>query len=151
VIRIIRENGLRLRLSDAFAEAFFGFPQAVGTTATPEFGMAVAQEKLSAGWQPPKGGAHPPMVAAFAAGLVDFLAERLRVQLRAEGARHDVVAGRLRRRGGGRPGPPAGPRRGAEGAGRIGDRHQPARRLQARPEHPPHRGQEGRPPCRPGR
>jgi glycyl-tRNA synthetase beta chain len=32
------------------------------------------------------------MVAAFAAGLVDFLAERLRVQLRAEGARHDVVA-----------------------------------------------------------
>jgi glycyl-tRNA synthetase beta chain len=92
VIRIVRENELRLRLSDAFAEAFFGFPQAVGTTASPEFGMAVAQEKLSSGWQPAKGGAHPPMVAAFAAGLVDFLAERLRVQLRAEGARHDVVA-----------------------------------------------------------
>jgi glycyl-tRNA synthetase beta chain len=54
--------------------------------------MAVAREKLNAGWQPPKGSAHPPMVSAFAAGLVDFLAERLRVQLRAEGARHDVVA-----------------------------------------------------------
>ena len=32
------------------------------------------------------------MVTAFAAGLLDFLAERLRVQLRGEGARHDVVA-----------------------------------------------------------
>ncbi|WP_270935891.1 glycine--tRNA ligase subunit beta [Falsiroseomonas oryzae] len=92
VIRIIRENGLRLRLSDAFAEAFFGFPQAVGVSPAPEFGMAVAQEKLNAGWQPSRGSDHPPMVAAFAAGLVDFLAERLRVQLRGEGARHDVVA-----------------------------------------------------------
>jgi glycyl-tRNA synthetase beta chain len=92
VIRIIRENGLRLRLADAFAEAFFGYPQAVGVSPTPEFGMAVAQEKLNAGWKPLAGSAHPPMVAAFAAGLVDFLAERLRVQLRAEGARHDVVA-----------------------------------------------------------
>jgi glycyl-tRNA synthetase beta chain len=92
VIRIVRENGLRLRLSDVFAEAFFGFPQAVGTTAAPEFGMAAAAEKMKSGWQPPKGSAHPPMVAAFAAGLVDFLAERLRVQLRAEGARHDVVS-----------------------------------------------------------
>ncbi|MGK7866247.1 glycine--tRNA ligase subunit beta [Falsiroseomonas sp. E2-1-a20] len=92
ILRIIRENRLRLRLGDALAEAFFGFPQALGATASPEFGMAVAQEKLKDGWQPPKGGAHPPMVAAFAAGLVDFLAERLRVQLRAEGARHDLVA-----------------------------------------------------------
>jgi glycyl-tRNA synthetase beta chain len=31
------------------------------------------------------------MVAAFAAGLLDFLVERLRVQLRAEGARHDIL------------------------------------------------------------
>lgn len=93
VIRILRENGLRLPLIDAFAEAFFGYPQAVGETASPDFGMEVAQEKLSApGWQAPAGSAHPPMVAAFAAGLLDFLAERLRVQLRAEGARHDVVA-----------------------------------------------------------
>jgi glycyl-tRNA synthetase beta chain len=91
-IRIIRENRLRLRLEDALAEAFFGFPQALGETASPDFGMAVAQEKLKTGWQPAKGSAHPPMVAAFAAGLLDFLAERLRVQLRAEGARHDLVA-----------------------------------------------------------
>ena len=91
-IRIIRENRLRLRLEDALAEAFFGFPQALGETANPEFGMAVAQDKLKTGWQPARGSAHPPMVAAFAAGLLDFLAERLRVQLRAEGARHDLVA-----------------------------------------------------------
>ncbi|WP_439598069.1 glycine--tRNA ligase subunit beta [Falsiroseomonas sp.] len=92
IIRIIRENRLRLRLEDALAEAFFGFPQALGETANPEFGMAVAQDKLKTGWQPAPRGAHPPMVAAFAAGLLDFLAERLRVQLRAEGARHDLVA-----------------------------------------------------------
>jgi glycyl-tRNA synthetase beta chain len=92
VIRIVRENGLRLRLSDVLAEAFFGYPQAVGATAAPEFGMAVAQERLNAGWKPAAGSPHPPLVAAFAAALVDFLAERLRVQLRAEGARHDVVA-----------------------------------------------------------
>ncbi|MBU8536225.1 glycine--tRNA ligase subunit beta [Falsiroseomonas tokyonensis] len=92
IIRIIRENRLRLRLEDALAEAFFGFPQALGETASPEFGMAVAQDKLKTGWQPAPRGAHPPMVAAFAAGLLDFLAERLRVQLRAEGARHDLVA-----------------------------------------------------------
>lgn len=92
IIRIIRENGLRLGLADVVAEAFFGYPQATGTTAQPEFGMAVATEKMKAGWQPPKDGRHPPMVAAFAAGLLDFLAERLRVQLRTEGQRHDIVA-----------------------------------------------------------
>ncbi|MBS7813491.1 glycine--tRNA ligase subunit beta [Roseococcus pinisoli] len=90
VIRILRENGLRLRLVDILGEAFFGFPQATGTTATPEFGMAVAQERMKAG--APAEGRHPPMVAAFAAGVVDFLTDRLRVQLRAEGARHDLVA-----------------------------------------------------------
>jgi glycyl-tRNA synthetase beta chain len=100
VIRIVRENRLRLLLADALAEAFFGFPQALGTTASPEFGMAVAQDKLKTGWQPPRGGAHPPMVAGFAAGLVDFLAERLRVQLRAEGARHDLVAAAFGQGGG---------------------------------------------------
>jgi glycyl-tRNA synthetase beta chain len=95
VIRIIRENGLRLHLADALAEAFFGFPQAVGATASPEFGMTVAQEVLKAGWQPDPKSDHPPVVAAFAAGLLDFLADRLRVQLRAEGERHDVLAATL--------------------------------------------------------
>ncbi|MCI0752386.1 glycine--tRNA ligase subunit beta [Teichococcus vastitatis] len=92
VIRILRENGLRLNLVDALAEAFFGYPQAVGATAEPEFGMAVAQDAMKNGFQPDPGSDHPPMVAAFAAGLLDFLADRLRVQLRAEGERHDVLA-----------------------------------------------------------
>ncbi len=95
VIRIIRENGLRLDLAEVFGEAFFGFPQAVGTTAEPEFGMAVATEKMNSGWQPDPKASFPPMVSAFAAGLMDFLAERLRVQLRAEGQRHDVLAATL--------------------------------------------------------
>ena len=52
VIRIVRENGLRLQLGPLIREA----------------GLAEASE------------------------LLDFLAERLRVQLRTEGARHDVLA-----------------------------------------------------------
>jgi glycyl-tRNA synthetase beta chain len=92
VIRMIREGGLRLGLAGLIGEAFFGYPQATGSTASPEFGMEVAAEKLNAGFQPPADSTHPPMVAAFAAGLLDFLTDRLRVQLRAEGARHDLVA-----------------------------------------------------------
>jgi glycyl-tRNA synthetase beta chain len=92
VIRIIRENRLRLPLADVMGEAFFLFPQATNATVAPDFGVEIAEAKRASGWQAPPGSAHPPLVAAFAAGLLDFLAERLRVQLRAEGARHDVVA-----------------------------------------------------------
>ena len=92
VIRIIRENGLRLPLADLMGEAFFLYPQATNATPTPDFGLDIAEAKRASGWQAPSGAKHPPMVAAFAAGLLDFLAERLRVQLRGEGARHDVVA-----------------------------------------------------------
>jgi len=99
VIRIVRENGLRLPLADAIAEAFFGYPMAQGMTASPEFGMAVAGERMNAGWTPDPASDHPPMVAAFAAGVVDFLAERLRVQMRAEGLRHDLVAAAFGRSG----------------------------------------------------
>jgi glycyl-tRNA synthetase beta chain len=92
VIRIIRENGLRLSLADLMGEAFFLYPQATNATTAPDFGLDIAEAKRASGWQAPSGAKHPPMVAAFAAGLLDFLAERLRVQLRGEGARHDVVA-----------------------------------------------------------
>ncbi len=57
IIRIVRENGLRLPLLRLFAEAAIDLPAAVPTGA-----------------------------------LLDFVADRLRVQLRAEGARHDVLA-----------------------------------------------------------
>lgn len=92
IIRIIRENGLRLPLADMMGEAFFLYPQATNATASPDFGLEIAEAQRATGWQAPSGAMHPPMVAAFAAGLLDFLAERLRVQLRSEGARHDVVA-----------------------------------------------------------
>jgi len=91
VIRIIRENRLRLPLADVMGEAFFLFPHATNATTAPDFGLEIAEAKRASGWQAPAGSAHPPLVAAFAAGLLDFLAERLRVQLRGEGARHDVV------------------------------------------------------------
>ena len=92
VIRIIRDNRLRLSLVDVLGEAFFLFPQATNATAAPDFGVEIAEAKRASGWQAPASSSHPPLVAAFAAGLLDFLAERLRVQLRGEGARHDVVA-----------------------------------------------------------
>ena len=57
VIRIIRENGLRLPLSRLFAAAGHDLPAPVPTPA-----------------------------------LLAFIADRLRVQLRAEGARHDVLS-----------------------------------------------------------
>ncbi len=62
IIRIIRENGLRLRLLALIETAGHGLSHHHGV--------------------------HP----APASEIMDFLAERLRVQLRAEGARHDVLA-----------------------------------------------------------
>ncbi len=61
VIRIVRENRLRLDLDSVFTEAAGLYPAALSGA------EALAQ-------------------------LPDFIAERLRVQLRAEGARHDVLA-----------------------------------------------------------
>ncbi len=61
MIRIVRENRLRLDLHALFAEAAGGYPA-------------------------------PLAEAADLALLPGFIAERLRVQLRADGARHDVLA-----------------------------------------------------------
>lgn len=92
VIRILRENGLRLALRHLLAEAFFLYPAARAPVAAAEFGMTVATEVVNSGWRPTPGAAHPPMVEAFAQGVLLFLLERLRIQLRAEGARHDILA-----------------------------------------------------------
>jgi len=62
IIRIIRENRLRLRLLSLIEAAGRGYHH------------------------------HHGMRAAPATEIMEFLAERLRVQLRAEGARHDVLA-----------------------------------------------------------
>ena len=64
-IRIVRERRLRLDLVASLAAAVAGYPAATRDDAAP-----------------------PALVAA----LGGFIAERLRVQLRAEGARHDVLS-----------------------------------------------------------
>ncbi|WP_130730203.1 glycine--tRNA ligase subunit beta [Komagataeibacter xylinus] len=61
VIRIIRENGLRLDLAKVFWEAAQGLPEALRLA--PDLDV-----------------------------LPEFVADRLRVQLRGEGARHDILA-----------------------------------------------------------
>ena len=76
VIRIIRENGLRLpiiKVADAYRLAIRNWP---GTKldGLQNFGSTSRQ------------------VWTVGLEILDFLAERLRVQLRGEGARHDVVA-----------------------------------------------------------
>ncbi len=65
VIRIVREHRLRIDLAAVFAVAVAAYPAA----------LRDGQEQ-----------------AALVASLAGFIAERLRVQLRAEGARHDVLA-----------------------------------------------------------
>ena len=74
VIRIIRENRLRLHLLSLIETAGYGFhhlrPRSV------------------------------PAPDALAIEIMEFLAERLRVQLRAEGARHDVLAAVFAAKGG---------------------------------------------------
>ncbi|GBQ49883.1 glycine--tRNA ligase subunit beta [Komagataeibacter sucrofermentans] len=61
IIRIIRENGLRLDLAKVFWEAAQGLPEALRLA--PDLDV-----------------------------LPEFVADRLRVQLRGEGARHDILA-----------------------------------------------------------
>ncbi len=81
VIRIVRENGLRLRLLEVLRPAV-------------EAALRSAHE---AGWRKHQGEPGAQALGTLttsqeAAEVLDFLAERLRVQLRAEGARHDLVA-----------------------------------------------------------
>lgn len=65
VIRIVRDNGLRLPLRAVLSLAASQVGETIPTAATPDFVTADA---------------------------LAFIAERLRVQLRGEGARHDVLA-----------------------------------------------------------
>ncbi|MCK8786469.1 glycine--tRNA ligase subunit beta [Roseomonas sp. NAR14] len=86
VIRIIRENGLRL---DLFAVADAAY-EGVVALAAPASSLA-GQGGADAWWK--RGVA---LLAEDRPGVVDdvvgFIKDRLRVQLRAEGARHDIVA-----------------------------------------------------------
>jgi glycyl-tRNA synthetase beta chain len=81
VIRIVRENGLRLRLLDLLRTA-----AAAAVRSAREAGTHGAQGE--GGTQP----AGKPASGQGGSEVLDFLAERLRIQLRSEGARHDLVA-----------------------------------------------------------
>lgn len=78
IIRIVRENGLRLPLVSLLDRAV------EEVVATLRKRSAVLHSKVA--WAGLDEGVHTE-----AAEVLDFLFDRLRVQLRAEGARHDVV------------------------------------------------------------
>ena len=72
VIRLIIENGLRLPLHEAFRKAYWGYSEAV-----PEFEKAL-------------GDGHEPKI--LERELLDFFADRLKVHLREQGVRHDLIS-----------------------------------------------------------
>ena len=118
IIRIIRENKLRLHLLPLIEAAGQGLHHH---------------------------GVHPVPPR----DILEFLAERLRVQLRAEGARHDVLAAVFSAAG--EHGPDDDLTRLLARAdavtGLLGspDRRRPADRLSPRRQHPAHRGAQGWP------
>ena len=72
VIRLVLENGIRLPLRDAFRKAYWGYGETV-----PDF-----EDALERG--------HRPKLLERA--LLDFFADRLKVHLRSDGVRHDLIA-----------------------------------------------------------
>jgi glycyl-tRNA synthetase beta chain len=87
IIRIIRENGLRLNLLPLLDQAV-----TAGRAAAREAAIRRGEEPAENGrvTRPALGSGQHLDILAF--DILDFLAERLRVQLRTEGARHDVLA-----------------------------------------------------------
>jgi glycyl-tRNA synthetase beta chain len=103
VIRIIRENGLRLKLLPLLDTAVIAARQAAGEHAaspTDKQVMRALNDNPGAAvlrgadavrvTRPVPGTEMHVDLSAF--DILEFLAERLRVQLRGEGARHDVLA-----------------------------------------------------------
>lgn len=97
IMRILRENGLRIGLRSVFAYH-------LGEAVLPSIGGAALAELQAAREEyKARTGAYPlnPAVAFTSitqeqlTALREFIVERLRVQLRAEGARHDIIAASL--------------------------------------------------------
>ena len=72
VIRLVLENGIRLPLREAFRKAYRGYGGTV-----PDFEDAL------------EGGHRPKLLERE---LLDFFADRLKVHLRSDGVRHDLIA-----------------------------------------------------------
>jgi glycyl-tRNA synthetase beta chain len=104
VIRIIRENGLRLKLLPLLDIAVAAARQAAGEhvaaltgdravkafNTNPGAVILVGANSQKRVTRPVPGADHHVDLLAF--DILEFLAERLRVQLRSEGARHDVLS-----------------------------------------------------------
>jgi glycyl-tRNA synthetase beta chain len=90
VIRVIRENGLRLRLLPLLDAAVRAAVRAAMEAATENAAGLVGADGGTRATRPIPGTDQHADLLAFE--ILDFLAERLRVQLRSEGARHDVLA-----------------------------------------------------------
>ncbi len=96
VIRVLREKGIRLALMPVLGEAFLGVLMNSLKRKAEKVEEAKARLEAAVGQT-----VRVPMTEDVVDGdvvlssVLDFLIERLRVQLRAEGARHDVVAAAL--------------------------------------------------------
>lgn len=86
VIRIVRENGLRLGLLQVLDLAVAAAEHHAAPLLEPEVARALLATEH------PRDSVARTAPSTTATEVLDFIAERLRVQLRAEGARHDLVA-----------------------------------------------------------
>jgi glycyl-tRNA synthetase beta chain len=96
IIRIIRRNESRIRLFDIFTDHLITFGQEIRTAyggylvEADLLGVDVNNFPLNDNQMRKE--TLPPQARGVAADLMSFLADRLRVQVRAEGARYDVLA-----------------------------------------------------------
>lgn len=94
IIRLIRDNNLRLNLLELIEQAIDGFFEqrvAEKLKASPHPGVSISGiGRTTAPFRGTGQQINPGVIEVF-----DFLIDRLRVQLRAEGRRHDVVAATL--------------------------------------------------------
>lgn len=86
VIRLVRENGLRLGLLQVLDLAVAAAEHHAAPLLEPEVARALLATEH------PRDSVARTAPSTTATEVLDFIAERLRVQLRAEGARHDLVA-----------------------------------------------------------
>lgn len=97
VIRLVRENGLRVDLAEVLPEAVRKLSIGIAIQRQQPIGEALDILEKHTGQRPLVGDAFMMQPAETATEIIDFLADRLRVQLRAEGKRHDIVTAILAR------------------------------------------------------
>jgi glycyl-tRNA synthetase beta chain len=99
VIRLVRENGLRVDLSAPLDTAHGLLLGSLANNSLDQM-RAVEQQMAAAGVEGELTASPPfnlPSKTSLRVDLLDFLADRLRVKLREEGARHDILAAILAR------------------------------------------------------